>query len=202
MKFRWKTQYYCLICGNETKTKSPTCGSPHCQAVFILHPELEMPGRVCTHPTNKTAPSHQRRRNRDLMEPVLTQYQGAAVEEVDSTIEIEGRKDPRRKKFESSGFFDHLSPKTCLFKLTSKEVDEVGLELERPKGKDVRGYFAKQFGGYTFVRAHDAVLAWRCGCPNRKEVVYETMKDLPIKPGRYGICPRCNSAALRIIEES
>jgi hypothetical protein len=50
-----------------------------------------------------------------------------------------------------------------------------------------------------FISSFDYLLAWRCGCPDAREVRYKTLDDIPRKYGYHDYCERCRCAPIEIV---
>ena len=178
-----------------------------CWAALTLHPEFKEGTKAHRPKYKKTVDKHikQRRERQVLRQAAFAKCeiedQNAVTVIPEEPVKNATRSDYRRESLFLPSPWAAKSPKLCLFKVEATKESETGVKLSYPKGSRPHSHFAKALGGKSYVAEYDYIILWRCGCPQKTEVAYKEIKELPKKPGRHGVCPLCGAAALQIVEE-
>jgi hypothetical protein len=94
----------------------------------------------------------------------------------------------------------YLSRRTVAWKCVAYGYGKASLVLRLRPGQTVSEYVKNELAaGSGSEKLFEILYAWRCTCPRRTHVTYETVDDLPQEVGYHDACISCGSAPLEVI---
>lgn len=198
-----------------------TCGSWQCLNILSLRPELrdERKRKHQSKPKIRDKRSSaffpkrvSREQNKNV---VIANWQNC---EIDSELMLQIHKHtPTNERWWSAGDKDErgteanqiaqdslwgaLSRQHVAIRLIDRYGSEVSMSIKRKRDETTAQAFVRVFfGGDTeAAKEFDALLAWRCSCQLKTQMVYKQLGHFPETKGYHAACPCCGAVCLEIL---